>query len=59
MRNVRNNQAVKRLSSKSFRASRTRNIIAAVAIALTAILFTAVFTVGLGLIEEETYYEYC
>ncbi len=52
MRNVRNNQAVKRLSAKSFQASRTRNIIAAAAIALTAILFTAVFTVGLGLIED-------
>lgn len=52
MGKVRNNQAVKRLSAKSFQASRTRNLMAAVAIALTAILFTAVFTVGLGMIED-------
>ncbi len=52
MRKVRNNQAVKRLAKKSFTASRTRNTIAAMAISLTAILFTAVFTIGLGIIEN-------
>ena len=34
MRNVRNRQAVKRLAAKSFRANRTRNTIAVIAIAL-------------------------
>ncbi len=52
MRNVRNNKAIRRLSKQSFRANRTRNLVASIAIALTAILFTAVFTVGLGLIEN-------
>lgn len=52
MRNVRNQQAVKRLAAKSFQANRTRNTIAAIAIALTALLFTAVFTIGLGMIED-------
>lgn len=52
MRKVRNNPAVRRLASRSFQASRTRNIIAAIAIALTAILFTAVFTIGLGMVES-------
>lgn len=51
MRKVKNSKAIGRLSKKSFEASRTRNIIAAVAIALTAILFTAVFTIGLGMVE--------
>ncbi len=52
MRKVKNSKAVGRLSKKSFEASRTRNIIAAVAIALTSILFTAVFTIGLGMVES-------
>lgn len=52
MRKVRNNQAIKRLSSKSFQASRTRNIIAVIAIVLTAVLFTAVFTIGIGIVES-------
>ena len=52
MRKVRNNLAVKRLAKKSFQGSRTRNIIAALAIGLTAILFTAVFTIGLGILEN-------
>ncbi|MCI8417471.1 MAG: ABC transporter permease [Lachnospiraceae bacterium] len=52
MRKVRNNQAVKRLARKSFQASRTRNSIAAIAIGLTAVLFTAVFTIGIGIVED-------
>lgn len=51
MRKVKSSKAIGRLSKKSFEASRIRNIIAAVAIALTAILFTAVFTIGLGMVE--------
>ncbi|MCI9079996.1 MAG: ABC transporter permease [Lachnospiraceae bacterium] len=52
MRKVKNNKAIKRLAVKGFRASRTRNIIAVAAIILTAVLFTAVFTIGFGLIEH-------
>lgn len=51
MRRVRNQEVIRRLSAKSFQANRTRNIIAAIAIALTAVLFTALFTVGSGLVE--------
>ncbi len=52
MRNVRNNQAVRRLAQKSFRANRTRNLVAAIAIMLTSLLFTSVFTIGLGIIKD-------
>ncbi len=43
---------MRRLSARSFRANRTRNLVAAVAIALTAILFTALFTVGIGMVQS-------
>ncbi len=52
MRKVKNNQAIKHLAMKSFAASRTRNIMAVIAIALTAVLFTAVFTVGVGMAQD-------
>ena len=52
MYRVNNQRAVRRLADRSFRASRSRNIIAVLAIALTALLFTALFTVGSGLIEN-------
>lgn len=43
---------VKKLAGRSFRANRMRNVIAAVAIALTGILFTSLFTLGSGLKES-------
>lgn len=52
MRNVNNKKAVRRLADKSFRAARTRNIIAVIAIALTAMLFTTLFTIGIGTVES-------
>ncbi len=52
MYRVNNQRAVRWLADRSFRASRSRNIIAVLAIALTALLFTALFTVGSGLIEN-------
>lgn len=52
MRKVKNSNVIKRLSLKSFRANRTRNIVAAIAVILTGILFTAVFTIGLGIVES-------
>ena len=48
MLKVSNKACIKQLSKKSFRASKTRNIIAILAIALTTILFTSLFTVGLS-----------
>lgn len=38
MRKVMNNMAVKRLAARGFIASRTRNIVAVIAIVLTAVL---------------------
>lgn len=52
MRNVNNKKAIRRLADKSFRAARTRNLIAVTAIALTAMLFTTLFTIGIGAVEN-------
>lgn len=48
---VDNKKAVKRLSKRSLKAARLRNIIAIIAIALTSILFTTLFTVGIGTVD--------
>lgn len=48
---VNSKAAVRRLSRNSFSAAKSRNVIAALAIALTALLFTALFTIGSGMIE--------
>lgn len=52
MRKVKNRKVIGRLADRSFKASRTRNVIASLAIALTAMLFTALFTIGLGTVEN-------
>lgn len=52
MLKVNSKKAIRRLSNRSFKANASRNIIAVMAIALTAILFTALFTVGSGMIEN-------
>ncbi len=52
MRNVNNKRAVRRLAEKSFRAARTRNKIAVIAITLTAMLFTTLFTIGIGTLDN-------
>ena len=44
---VPNRGVIRRLSRKTLKASRTRNLIAVLAIALTTVLFTALFTIGL------------
>ncbi len=49
---VKNRKAVRRIADRSFTANRTRNLIAAIAIALTSVLFTAVFTIGSGMVEN-------
>lgn len=48
---VKNQKAVARLSRRSLAANRTRNIIAVAAIALTSLLFTALFTIALTLLN--------
>lgn len=49
MQKVPNKTCIRRLSRRSLAASRSRNIIAVFAIALTALMFTAVFTISLSL----------
>ena len=51
MRKVKNKKVIRRLADKSFRAARTRNVIAVLAIALTAMLFASLFTIGMGTVE--------
>lgn len=48
--NVSNRKCIRNISFKSMKASRTRNIIAIIAIALTSILFTALFTISMSIV---------
>lgn len=54
--NVKNRRCIRRLSFRQLKASRNRNIITVVAIALTTLLFTSLFTVALSL--NASYEEY-
>ncbi|GCD13216.1 FtsX-like permease family protein [Clostridium tagluense] len=47
-----NRKISSKLAKRSFKANRTRNIFALLAIVLTTVLFTAVFTIGMSLIES-------
>ena len=49
---VANSKVISNLSNKSFKSNRTRNIIAIIAIVLTALLFTSLFTMGMGTVES-------
>ncbi|MDD3360817.1 MAG: ABC transporter permease [Hespellia sp.] len=46
---VKNRKAITNLSRKSLKASRARNLVAIAAIALTTLLFTALFTIALSI----------
>ena len=48
---VSNGKCIRRLAWKSLKGSRTRNCIAILAIALTAVLFTSLFTIALSINE--------
>ena len=48
---VSNGKCIRRLAWKSLQANRTRNLIAVLAIALTAVLFTSLFTIALSINE--------
>lgn len=52
MYRVKNKKAVCNLSDKNFRASRIRNAIAVLAIILTTVLFTTLFTITSGMVEN-------
>lgn len=47
--NVYNGKTIRRISFKSMKASKMRNVIAVLAIALTTVLFTSLFTVALSI----------
>lgn len=52
-----NSTVIRRLTIKTMKANKLRNIVAIVAIALTTLLFTALFTIGIGIkesLEKET-----
>lgn len=49
MLNVANKKFIRKLSFRSFRSNKTRNIIALIAIALTTLLFTSLFTVAISM----------
>lgn len=52
---VHNKKAIKRLAGKCFQESKTRNRIAVLAILLTAVLFTTVFTMAIGMKDTFEY----
>lgn len=52
MQKVKNGKCIRRFSRKAMQASKTRNIIAVIAIILTTVLFTAIFTIGMSLIKS-------
>ena len=49
MLNVPNKRCIRRLSDRSLKAAKTRNIIAVIAIALTTVLFTSLFTIAMSI----------
>ena len=49
--NVSNHSCIRRLSIRALMANRTRNLVAVLTIALTALLFTSLFTIALSINE--------
>lgn len=49
---VNNSKIIEKISARSLKNSRTRNIIAVMAIILTAVMFTTLFTIGASVIES-------
>ena len=56
--NVKNKKCIFRLSYRSLRAAKKRNIIAVIAIILTTILFTSLFTIALSLNDSYQTYSF-
>lgn len=46
-----NRPVIKKLAGRYFKSSKSRNVIAVIAIILTSILFTTIFTLGSGLLD--------
>ncbi|NLY20298.1 MAG: ABC transporter permease [Tissierellia bacterium] len=51
MMKVNNKKTIRNLSFKSLKAAKMRNIMAIIAIALTTVLFTSLFTLGIGVVD--------
>ena len=56
--NVKNRGCIRRLSFKALLAARKRNAIAVIAIALTALMFTSLFTIVLSINETNQNYQF-
>ena len=56
--NVKNGSCIRRLSFKTLMAAKKRNVIAIIAIALTALLFTSLFTIVLSINETNQNYQF-
>ena len=56
--NVKNGSCIRHLSFKTLMAARKRNIIAVLAIALTALLFTSLFTIVMSINETNQNYQF-
>ncbi len=57
MLKVNNKKAINNLANKSYKANKLRNLFAIIAIILTTVMFTAIFTIGMNLVnsyEQET-----
>lgn len=52
MLNVNSRKCIRRLSGRSVKNNRTRNIVAVIAIMLTAMMFTTLFTIGMSIIDS-------
>lgn len=53
---IQNNKAISKLSKKTLKAEKTRNIVAIIAISLTTLLFASIFTIAFSLNESyQTY----
>ena len=52
MKKVNNKRVIRRIADQTRKAGKMRNLIAILAIALTSLLFTSVFTVGGSMIEK-------
>lgn len=52
MYNVSNSKCIRRISSRSIKNNMTRNVISVIAIALTAVMITALFTIGASVVHS-------
>lgn len=52
MAKVKNRQIVSKIAMRSIASRKSRNLIAVLAIALTALLFTSLFTIGGSIIQK-------